>query len=111
MKRWLYRTLILLHPPSFRERFGAELLCIYDEAVGEGALPLFSDSLISLVRQWTHHSGLWKLLAGAFISGSLVLACGYSMTSSFQRVLRRGNPGHDAEARRRLLHEQRRQSL
>lgn len=111
MKRWLYRTLIWLHPPSFRERFGAELLSIYDEAVGEGALPLFYDSLISLVRQWTLHSALWKLLAGAFISGSLVLACGYSMTWSFERALRRGNPGHDAEAKRRLLSEQRRQGL
>ena len=87
------------------------MLCIYDEAVGEGALPLFSDSVISLVRQWTLHSALWKLLAGAFISGSLVLACGYSMTSSFERALRRGNPGHDAEAKRRLLSEQRRKGL
>ena len=32
MSRSLYRLLLNLHPPAFRERFAAEMLWIFDEA-------------------------------------------------------------------------------
>jgi hypothetical protein len=63
MTRALYASLLRLHPPAFRRKFGREMLWIFDEArVSEGAfVPLF-DLLISFLRQWLLRSGAWKLL-------------------------------------------------
>src|SRR4051794_32663003 len=48
----LYRWLVRLHPSAFRERFGAEMLCLYDEA-DPGEWPrLVADRVVSLARQW-----------------------------------------------------------
>ena len=53
MGRLLYICLIGLHPRHFRERFGEEMLAIFDEAGGNrGRAALFTDALISLFRQW-----------------------------------------------------------
>ena len=69
--RALYRSLLLMHPPAFRRRFAAEMLCIFDEAAAtSGAFGLCLDALISLLRQWILRSGSWKLAAallGAFL--------------------------------------------
>jgi hypothetical protein len=92
VKRRLYRFLLWLHPLAFRQRFGAELLWIYDETAAEGYGPLFTDLVGSLFRQWAFHSVLWKLLAGAAISGSLMLLCTYDVTSAFQKPLERNYP-------------------
>jgi hypothetical protein len=65
-----YRWLVRVHPRQFRERFGAEMLCVYDEA-GLGERPmLFVDSAISLVRQWVVRSRYW--IAGAAVAGAVL---------------------------------------
>ena len=77
--RVLYQCLLRMHPPAFRRRFAVEMLYIYDEAsAASGALPLLSDALFSLTRQWLLRSGVWKtavILAGAtlqVIAGGLI---------------------------------------
>lgn len=59
MRRLLYITLLRLHPRPFRERFGDEMLGIFDEHVESGRGALFVDALVSLLRQWAlrpaHH--------------------------------------------------------
>ncbi len=60
MLRLLYVWLLRLHPPAFRERFGEEILCIFDQTIagqaGKGrraAFRLLGDGVVSLVRQRT----------------------------------------------------------
>jgi hypothetical protein len=75
MSRLVYRSLLRLHPDAFRQRFGAEMLCIYDEAAAGGTtLVLLTDVVISLLRQWIVRSGCWKAavaLVGAFLQISV----------------------------------------
>ena len=53
MFRSLYRLLLYLHPPLFRQRFAEEMLWIFDEAAEtQGVLRLFADAFVSLLRQW-----------------------------------------------------------
>jgi D-alanyl-D-alanine carboxypeptidase len=53
ISRSLYRGLLRLHPPAFRERFGEEMLWIFDEAAEmQGVARLLADGVVSLVRQW-----------------------------------------------------------
>ena len=77
--------LIWLHPPAFRERFGEEMLCIFDETAAGGSAQLFADAIISLLRQWLVRSGIWKLAVGTALSG-LVFACWASGFVSSQRT-------------------------
>lgn len=53
MIRSLYKLVLSMHPPAFRERFRDQMLCVFDEgcgaAFGSGFL---SDALRSLARQW-----------------------------------------------------------
>jgi hypothetical protein len=82
MKRSLYRVLLGLHPQRFRDRFGEEMLCIFDESPPERGTRLLADCLFSLLRQWLFRSGLWKLAGGAAISVLLLCGWGYSLTRS-----------------------------
>ena len=51
--RHVYRLLIRSHPKAFRERFGSEMLCIFEEAgQTEGPVRLIVDGVLSLLRQW-----------------------------------------------------------
>jgi uncharacterized membrane protein len=77
MTRTLYRWLVCLHPAAFRLRFEEELLWIFDESrTASGAVPLFYDAVISLLRQWLMRSGMWKwVLAG--IAGVLPVLIGF----------------------------------
>ena len=60
--RTLYTCLLLMHPPAFRRRFTAEMLCIFDEAAPyTGVFALLFDGVVSLARQWILRSGGWKL--------------------------------------------------
>jgi Ca2+-binding EF-hand superfamily protein len=53
MRRILYSWLLRLHPAPFRHRFGSEMLTIFDDpASRENSRGLFTDALISLLRQW-----------------------------------------------------------
>ena len=98
MRRFLYRALIALHPPRFRERFGDEMMCVFDEAGGDRTARLFADGVLSLARQWLLRSNLWKMAAGATISALLLCAWGYAFTQGTRTSLERelqvmaGNP-------------------
>jgi hypothetical protein len=83
MNRMIYRMLLRLHPSNFREQHGDEMLCIFDESAPEEMWRLIADALQSAMRQWLFHSGWWKFVAGAAISGMLVFACGYSISNAF----------------------------
>jgi hypothetical protein len=53
MMRSLYRYLLHLHPPRFRDRFEDEMLLVFDAAVTrKRKLWLLSDGFASLLRQW-----------------------------------------------------------
>lgn len=53
MLRRLYGCVVRLHPPRFRDRFGAEMLSIFDEAAAPHAKSaLVADGLVSIFRQW-----------------------------------------------------------
>ncbi|HTX16871.1 MAG TPA: hypothetical protein VMD77_16330 [Candidatus Baltobacteraceae bacterium] len=95
MTRFLYRMLIALHPPRFRERFGDEMLCAFDESAPDRAGRLFADAFLSLFRQWFLRSGLWKMASGAVISSLLLCGWGYSMASAVNLSLSRGAWWHD----------------
>jgi hypothetical protein len=52
MRRRLYSFLIRLHPKGFRDRFGDEMLGIYDDRAGENNRAwLFFDAIVSALRQ------------------------------------------------------------
>src|SRR5215472_7315700 len=54
MLRHLYRCAVRLHPSSFRQRFGGEMLYIFDQQRGTlAAFGLVLDSFLSVWRQWT----------------------------------------------------------
>jgi hypothetical protein len=53
MLRQLYRWIIRLHPARFRDRFGQEMLSIFDNATEDLAgSKLLTDGVMSLLRQW-----------------------------------------------------------
>ncbi len=61
MLRHLYRSVVRLHPSSFRRRFGEEMLYIFDQQKGtRSELGVMLDCVVSLLRQWTlrPHIGL-----------------------------------------------------
>jgi hypothetical protein len=95
MRRPLYRALIALHPPLFRERFGDEMLCVFDEAGRDRTARLFADGVLSLLRQWLLRSNLWKMAAGAAISSLLLCAWGNSMARGVDVSLMRGRWWHE----------------
>jgi hypothetical protein len=50
--RFAYRLLLRLHPASFQDEFGTEMLWIFDEEYSRGgAAYMFMDGAISLLRQ------------------------------------------------------------
>ena len=52
-----YRFLLALHPKAFQEEFAAEMLWIFEEQSAQrGCVPLFTDALVSLGRQWMFRS-------------------------------------------------------
>src|SRR5690349_22708285 len=59
---WLYRWLLRLHPPAFRERFAEEMASTFEEAAtSQSLLGLFVDCLISLTRQWLLRPNPWRV--------------------------------------------------
>lgn len=88
----LYRLLIRSHPRGFRERFGDEMLSIFDEAPAEEGVLLLTDGLVSLLRQRIVRSNLWKMASGAAISAFVIClwasAVRYAMGPSFELVMK-----------------------
>jgi hypothetical protein len=67
--RRAYHLLIHIHPAQFRDRFGDEMLSIFDEVAGTpGATALLGDACFSLLRQWAVRSGAWKIVVAALIT-------------------------------------------
>jgi enterochelin esterase family protein len=79
MTRLLYQFLVLLHPLGFREQFGDQMVCIFDESAGRKTLPLLGDGLVSLIRQWLLRSSMWKFATGAVFSGLQMVCLGCSL--------------------------------
>jgi Ca2+-binding EF-hand superfamily protein len=53
MLRAIYILLLNLHPGNFRQRFGAEMLEVFEDAPARaGRILLIGDGLVSLLRQW-----------------------------------------------------------
>lgn len=67
--RWLYIWLLQLHPGAFRQRFGDEMLEIFENAAGlRASVLLLVDSLMSLIRQWALRPEFRQPLLAAAIS-------------------------------------------
>jgi hypothetical protein len=78
MSRFLYRFLICLHPREFRERFGEQMLCVFDEGGEPGAATCLLDGCVSLARQWLLRSGLWRWAIGAAVTALLIVSYAHS---------------------------------
>jgi len=66
MLRTLYRCVLGLHPPGFREQFGEEMLSIFDHSKkGSAALRLLLDAILSLGRQWVLRPQFWHGISPA----------------------------------------------
>src|SRR5215471_17713649 len=75
MRRAFYRSMLLMHPPSFRRRFADEMLCVFEDAHLEGQAAGFCASItLSLVRKWFWNPVLWRT-AGAIAGGLFTLLC------------------------------------
>jgi hypothetical protein len=82
MSRTIYRCLLRLHPPSFREQFADEMLWIYDQAAAsDGLSRFFTDGFVSLVRQWLFRRGAWVAPA-AIVWGLLQVMIVLALTSA-----------------------------
>jgi hypothetical protein len=86
--RLLYKLLISLHPPSFRERFAQEMLWIFDESANSwSAGSLLRDAILSLLGQWLIRSEVWKWLV-AGIAGVVPLLTAFGSFLPWDRSLR-----------------------
>lgn len=60
MLRALYRSILRLHPPLFRQRFTQEMLWMFDLQKNFLArLKMLADGVLSLLRQWTLRPEFW----------------------------------------------------
>lgn len=94
MVRKVYTCLLLMHPPVFRRRFVAEMLCIFDEAAPSmGIFALIVDAVASLARQWILRSESWKL-ALAIVGACLQVTAGGLIWVALGRgsALHKGTP-------------------
>ena len=71
--RFAYRLLLSLHPVSFQDEFGTEMLWIFDEEYSRGgAAYMFLDGAISLLRQCSKiekDPGQLSIASGEIITG------------------------------------------
>jgi hypothetical protein len=78
--RAVYRGILWLHPAAFEERFGEEMLWIFDlRRTTETGITLLLDCIVSLCRQWLSHSRVWTfgvgLLVNFIVGHRLLLFC------------------------------------
>jgi hypothetical protein len=73
VSRLVYRLILRLHPASFREEFGPEMLWIFEQEQQPGAtVHLFLDGTLSLLRQrftFENDSGQLSIASGVLITG------------------------------------------
>jgi hypothetical protein len=71
--RFAYRLLLRLHPASFQDEFGTEMLWIFDEEYARGgAAYMFLDGVVSLLRQCSRvekDPGQLSIASGEIITG------------------------------------------
>jgi hypothetical protein len=71
--RFAYRQLLRLHPASFQDEFGTEMLWIFDEEYSQGgAAYMFLDGAISLLRQFSRvekDPGQLSIASGEIVTG------------------------------------------
>jgi len=71
--RLAYRLLLSLHPASFQDEFGSEMLWIFDEEYSQGGVAyMFLDGLISVLRQCVRvekNPGQMSIASGEIITG------------------------------------------
>jgi hypothetical protein len=71
--RFAYRLLLSLHPASFQDEFGSEMLWIFDEEYSQGGVAyMFLDGLISVLRQCIRvekNPGQMSISSGEIITG------------------------------------------
>ena len=71
--RFAYRFLLSLHPASFQDEFGTEMLWIFDEEYARGgAAYMFLDGVVSLLRQCSRvekDPGQLSIASGEIITG------------------------------------------
>ena len=104
VSRFGYRLLLGLHPASFKNEFGAEMLWIFEEEYQRNnACYLFFDAMISLLRQRCriqNDPGLLSITSGAIITGPAIgpvrlLQAGIAFALiffSFMQLLGQHNP-------------------
>ncbi len=95
--RWLYRILILLHPPAFRKQFGDEMLWIFDQSRSEPGQSLVGDAMVSVLRQWVVRRAIWIYPTAAAIA-SLI----FSFCSTLARI-RPALPAHSEDLGEMML--------
>jgi hypothetical protein len=73
VSRLVYRLILRLHPASFREEFGPEMLWIFEQEQQPGAtVHFFLDGTLSLLRQrftFENDSGQLSIASGVLITG------------------------------------------
>ena len=73
VSRIAYRLILRLHPTSFRDEFGSEMLWIFDQEQRPGAVAhLFLDGTLSLLRQRfrsQNSPGQLSIASGVMITG------------------------------------------
>jgi hypothetical protein len=68
MGRLLYLALLRLHPRPFRERFGEEMIGIFDEEQRRSTrIALLLDAVVSVTRQWTYRPARRKPALSAIL--------------------------------------------
>ena len=87
MIRALYATLLRLHPPAFRRRFGDEILCIFDDASHGTAWVLVADGLVSLLRQWVLRSPLPIILSALLGAAAQMALAGFVWFGALHRMV------------------------
>src|SRR4051794_32431150 len=85
--RRLYQSLVRLHPRKFRERFGPEIPCVFEEAPAAEKAGLFADCLVSLARQWILRSALWIVAAAALGALAQMALAGGAWLTVAERAL------------------------
>jgi hypothetical protein len=88
MMRWLYGFLVRLHPGRFRQRFGEQMLSIFDESVRERSrLRLVMDAFASMFRQRVLRAGYeWQRQV---LPSGLPLSALHQVSEQLQKKARR----------------------
>jgi hypothetical protein len=84
----LYELLVRLHPRAFRERFGQEMLGVFEESDTAPSPSLFADCLISLMRQWVLRSGYWPVVVAGLGALALMMLAGAASSTAAHLALR-----------------------